>query len=133
VFFRRNPPDAPAPARQIIPAPPAHPHADELRHTLRLVLLDSLASETMGTLTSGVFLAGLAVALDASNLMIGVLAAIPFLVQFLQVPAVLLVERLRQHRCFPTAARSSRSRCWSRSIKASARLPDAPGTRGCAT
>jgi hypothetical protein len=87
VFLRRNSPDAIAP-RRIIPAPPAHPHSDELRRTLRLVLLDSLASETMGTLTSGVFLAGFAVALDASNLLIGVLAAIPFLVQFLQLPAV---------------------------------------------
>jgi len=98
VFLRRNPPDAPAPAGRIIPVPPAYPHSDELRRTLRLVLLDSLASETMGTLTSGVFLAGFAVALDASNLMIGVLAAIPFLVQFLQLPAVLLVERLRRRR-----------------------------------
>ena len=88
MFFRRNPPDDPAPAGQIIPAPPAHSQSDELRRTLRLVLLDSLASETMGTLTSGVFLAGFAVALDASNLMIGVLAAIPFLAQFLPLRAV---------------------------------------------
>ncbi|MCL2430366.1 MAG: MFS transporter [Alphaproteobacteria bacterium] len=97
MFFRRNPPDAPAPTGQTAPAP-ADPRTDGLRRTLRLVLLDSLASETMGTLTSGVFLAGFAVALDASNFMIGVLAAIPFLVQFLQLPAVLLVERLRRRR-----------------------------------
>ncbi|MBO0735956.1 MAG: MFS transporter [Alphaproteobacteria bacterium] len=98
MFFRRKPRGASGTTDQITPTPRAHPHADELRRTLRLVLLDSLASETMGTLTSGVFLAGFAVALDASNLMIGVLAAIPFLVQFLQLPAVLLVERLRRRR-----------------------------------
>ncbi|HZT20519.1 MAG TPA: MFS transporter [Dongiaceae bacterium] len=69
-----------------------------LEHALRLILWDSLASEAMGTLTTGVFLAGLAVALDASNFMIGVLAAIPFFVQLLQLPAVLLVERWRGRR-----------------------------------
>lgn len=77
-------------------APPSSPEG--LSHALRLVLWDSLASEGMGTLTSGVFLAGLAVALDASNFMIGVLAAIPFLVQLLQIPAVLLIERVRRRR-----------------------------------
>jgi len=95
VFFRGK--HAPPTAGEIVPVPPAH-HSDALRRTLRLVLLDSLASETMNTLTSGVFLAGFAVALNASNLMIGVLAAIPFLVQFLQLPAVLLVERMRMRR-----------------------------------
>jgi MFS family permease len=65
---------------------------------LRLVLYDALASEAMGTLTAGVFLTGYAVALDASNLAIGILAAVPFFVQLLQIPAVFLVERLRRRR-----------------------------------
>src|SRR5438067_1361696 len=52
----------------------------------------------MGTLTTGVFLAGFAVALDADNLAIGVLAAVPFFVQLLQIPATILVERLRRRR-----------------------------------
>jgi MFS family permease len=65
---------------------------------LRLVLYDALASEAMGTLTTGVFLVGFAVALGASNAAIGVLAAVPFFVQLLQIPAVLLVERLRARR-----------------------------------
>ena len=41
------------------------------RRGLRFVLYDALASEAMGTLTTGVFLAGFAVALAASNLAIG--------------------------------------------------------------
>jgi hypothetical protein len=82
--------------------------SDDLRHALRLILWDSLASEAMGTLTTGVFLVGLAVALDASNFMIGVLAAIPFFVQLLQVPAVLLIERIR---CSRSPRRSSSSAC----------------------
>jgi MFS family permease len=71
---------------------------DTSENTFRLVLYDALASEAMGTLTTGVFLAGYAVALGASNLAIGVLAAVPFAVQFLQLPAVVLVERLRRRR-----------------------------------
>lgn len=91
--LRRIPEDSPAGQ-----ARGADASAYDLRRTLRLVLLDSLTTETMGTLTSGVFLAGFAVALDASNFLIGVLAAIPFLVQFLQFPAVLLVEHVRRRR-----------------------------------
>src|SRR5664280_516204 len=68
----------------------------------RLVLYDALASEAMGTLTTGVFLAGFLVDLGASNLAIGVLAAVPFAVQFLQLPAVVLVERLRTRRAICT-------------------------------
>jgi hypothetical protein len=65
---------------------------------LRLILYDALASEAMGTLTTGVFLVGFAVALGAGNFAIGVLAAVPFCVQLLQIPGVLLVERLRGRR-----------------------------------
>jgi MFS family permease len=58
----------------------------------------------MGTLTTGVFLAGFAVELGASNFEIGILAAVPFAVQFLQLPAVVLVERLRARRAISTWA-----------------------------
>jgi MFS family permease len=73
-------------------------------NTFRLVLYDALASEAMGTLTTGVFLAGFAVELGASNFEIGILAAVPFAVQFLQLPAVVLVERLRARRAISTWA-----------------------------
>ena len=52
----------------------------------------------MATLTTGVFLAGFLVDPGASNVAIGVLAAVPFAVQFLQLPAVVLVKRLRTRR-----------------------------------
>jgi MFS family permease len=71
---------------------------------LRLILYDALASEAMGTLTTGVFLVGFAVALGAGNFAIGVLAAVPFCVQLLQIPAVLLVERLRARRAVSVAS-----------------------------
>jgi MFS family permease len=74
------------------------PPSESGDRVFRLVLYDGLASEAMGTLTTGVFLAGFAVALGASNAAIGVLAAVPFLVQLLQLPAVVLVEHLRARR-----------------------------------
>src|SRR5207237_7766068 len=40
-------------------------------------------------------LTAFALHLGASNLMIGILASAPFLTQLLQVPAILVVERLR--------------------------------------
>lgn len=70
----------------------------EIERTFRLLLYDALASEAMGTLTTGVFLTDFALTLGASNLAIGVLAAVPSAVQFLQFPAVILVERLRTRR-----------------------------------
>jgi len=76
----------------------AHAPDPTERRTLRLILYDALASEAMGTLSTGVFLAGYAVALGADNFAIGVLAAVPFLVQLLQIPAVILVERLQVRR-----------------------------------
>lgn len=88
-------PAAATPAADTGLPPPADP---EERHTLRLILYDALASEAMGTLTTGVFLVGFAVALGADNFAIGVLAAVPFSVQLLQIPAVLLVERWRARR-----------------------------------
>lgn len=78
--------------------------AADTNRTFRLILYDALASEAMSTLTAGVFLAGYLVTLGASNLAIGLLAAVPFAVQFLQLPAVVLVERLRARRAIATWA-----------------------------
>lgn len=74
------------------------PRADLADPTFRLVLYDALASEAMGALTTGVFLVGYALELGASNLAIGVLAAVPFAVQLLQLPGAVLIERLRRRR-----------------------------------
>jgi hypothetical protein len=72
--------------------------ASSARYCPRRDLASTLASEAMSTLTTGVFL----VDLGASNVAIGVLAAVPFAVQFLQLPAVVLVERLRTRRAICT-------------------------------
>ena len=78
--------------------------ADEIEAGLRYVVRDGLASQTMATLTTGVFLVGLAIEFDASNLTIGILAAIPFLSQLVQLPAIMLIERLRVRRAVSVVA-----------------------------
>jgi MFS family permease len=52
----------------------------------------------MITLTGGAFLAAFALKLGASNMIIGVLAAIPPLAQLIQLPSLYLVERVRNRR-----------------------------------
>lgn len=62
---------------------------------LRLLVLEAAFSSGGVALTSGVILTAFALHLGASNLWVGALASAPFLTQLLQLPAVLLVERLR--------------------------------------
>ncbi len=65
---------------------------------LRGVLKDGLTTQAMLTLTGGAFLVDFALQFGASNLLIGVLAAIPFLAQLVQVPSIYLVEKFRARR-----------------------------------
>ena len=51
--------------------------------------------------TSGI-LAAFALALGANNFQIGILAAIPFIMQLLQIPAILLVEKLQRRKAIAT-------------------------------
>lgn len=65
---------------------------------LRLLVTEAAFSSGGGALTTGVILTAFALHLGASNLMIGLLASAPFLAQLLQLPAIVLVERLRQRK-----------------------------------
>jgi MFS family permease len=65
---------------------------------LRGVLKDGIATQAMGTLTTGPFLVAFALQMGGSNFAVGLLAAIPFLTQLFQVPAVFLVEAVRRRR-----------------------------------
>ncbi|MDB5668451.1 MAG: transporter [Alphaproteobacteria bacterium] len=66
----------------------------------RRLMGDAAFASIVGTLNSGVVLVAFAVYLGASPTVIGILAALPFLTQFLQVPAVLMLERIRSRRLF---------------------------------
>lgn len=62
---------------------------------LRFLLLDGVSTQVMGSLTGGALLVAFALLLGASNTVIGLIAAVGPLTQLLQIPAILLVERLR--------------------------------------
>lgn len=78
--------------------------ADETRSALRLITIDGLAAQAMSTLTSGVFLVAFALQLGASNFVIGLLAGVIPIMQLLQVPSILLVERIGNRRAISTIA-----------------------------
>ena len=65
---------------------------------LRWVVRDGLFAQGMETLVLGPFLVAYALEFGASNLLIGFLAAIPFLAQLGQIPGVYLVEKVRKRR-----------------------------------
>ncbi|MCG7348383.1 MFS transporter [Sphingomonas sp. ACRSK] len=75
--------------------PQAHVSDAEREHGLRLLVREAALSGGTAALTTGVILTAFALHLGASNTMVGVLASAPFLAQLLQLPAILLVERLR--------------------------------------
>ena len=61
---------------------------------LRYLFHDGLCAHSMTLLVTGAFLPGMALALGASNLVIGLLASLGPVSQMLQIPAILLVEKV---------------------------------------
>lgn len=70
----------------------------------RAVIADGLASQAVATLATGPLLVAFALQVGGSNAAVGLLAAIPFLTQFFQLPAVLLVETLQRRRAISIIA-----------------------------
>jgi len=85
---------------------------EQLRHGLGCVLKDGIASQAMGILTGGAFLVAFALKLGASNFVIGLLAAIGPLSQLIQLPSILLVERIRNRRAITVAAAALARLSW---------------------
>src|SRR5687767_9023182 len=71
---------------------------DEMDKGTQRLMFDAAFATVVGTLNSGVVLVAYALMLGASSSVIGVLAAVPFLTQLLQAPAVVLLEKLRSRR-----------------------------------
>jgi MFS family permease len=84
----------------------------EVRNGLKMVIRDGVASQAMGVLTSGAFLVAFAVKLGASNFVIGLLAAIGPLSQLLQLPSIVLVEKIRNRRAIVVFAAALSRLCW---------------------
>lgn len=72
--------------------------AAELAAGKRALVRDAAWASVTGSLSGGVLLVAFALALGAGPLVIGLLAAIPFLAQAAQFPAIALVERGRQRK-----------------------------------
>ena len=64
----------------------------------RALVKDAAWASMVGALYGGVILVGFALELGATPWHIGLLAAIPFLAQLAQLPAIALIERLRERR-----------------------------------
>ncbi|HSQ92706.1 MAG TPA: MFS transporter [Methanoregula sp.] len=71
---------------------------DEITQGLSYIIKDGLATQAMVTLTSGIFLVAFGLQLGASNTVIGLLAAIPPLAELIQMPAITVVEKIRNRR-----------------------------------
>jgi hypothetical protein len=70
----------------------------ELARAVPWVVRDATLAEVMNVLTSGTLLCAFAVALGASNTVVGLIAGVAPLFQVLQLPATALVERLRRRK-----------------------------------
>ena len=76
----------------------------EVRRSLRLMVWEGLASGALVGLGTGGFMAAYALALGANNTQVGLLAALPFMMQVMRVPAILAVERLRLRKAIAAPA-----------------------------
>ena len=81
---------------RLSPVPQVSPEA--LEQGKRALVRDAAWASLVGALYGGVVLVGFALQLGATPMHIGILAAIPFFAQIAQVPAIALVERLRQRK-----------------------------------
>ena len=84
----------------------------EIQKGLRYVIRDGVASQAMGILTGGVFMTAFAIKLGASNVVIGLLAAIGPLSQLLQLPSIFLIEKIRNRRAITVIAAGLSRVCW---------------------
>lgn len=85
---------------------------EQVRSGLSYVIKDGIASQAMGILTGGAFLVAFAIKLGASNLVIGMLAAIGPLAQLLQLPSIFLIEKIRNRRAIVVVSAAISRVCW---------------------
>ncbi|HEX7052803.1 MAG TPA: MFS transporter [Burkholderiales bacterium] len=104
-------------------SPEATVTPEALEQGKRALVRDAAWASMVGALYGGVVLVGFALQLGASPLHIGILAAIPFFAQIAQVPAIALVERLRQRKKIAVVSVST-SRLVVVALAALALVPD---------
>ncbi|MFC1870936.1 MFS transporter [Chloroflexota bacterium] len=77
----------------------------DIKSGLRWMTWEGAVSNGFSSITTSGILAAFALALGANNLQIGILAAIPFLMQPLQIPTIFLVDKLKKRKAIATV-------CW---------------------
>lgn len=70
----------------------------DITRGLRWLTLEGTVSLGFSSITTSGFLAAFALAIGANNLQIGILAAIPFIMQFVQIPSIWIVEKIRRRK-----------------------------------
>ncbi|KXH69874.1 MAG: hypothetical protein AM326_04950 [Candidatus Thorarchaeota archaeon SMTZ-45] len=78
------------------PKPPLT--SEETDRALAKMVKQGIAAQVKTTFTESVFLVGFALLLQAPNIVIGILAAIPSVTQLLQIPSIFLLEKYRNRR-----------------------------------
>ena len=84
----------------------------DVRRSMTLLVWEGARSSAMFSLGSGGFMAAYALALGANNLQVGLLAALPFLAQLLQLPAILAIERFRARKAMGIPALAAMHLMW---------------------
>jgi len=84
----------------------------ELTTGLRWLTLEGMVSLGFNSITTSGFLAAFALALGANNLQIGILAAIPFIMQIVQLPSIWLVEKIRRRKVIAVTSWFSAQLLW---------------------
>jgi len=79
-------------------SPKANVSPQDVERGKQSLVKDAAWASMVGALYGGVILTGFALELGASPWHIGLLAAIPFLAQVAQLPAIAIIERLRQRK-----------------------------------
>lgn len=85
-------------------SPISHVSEQDRARGIRALIVDAAFATAIGALNSGVVLLALALHIGASNIEIGIIAAIPLLTQVLQAPTVKLVEHVRRRKAISVIA-----------------------------
>ncbi|ARP90643.1 hypothetical protein CAL14_10305 [Bordetella genomosp. 9] len=84
--------------------PVAEVRPEQLAAGKRALVMDAAWASATGALSGGVVLLAYALLLGAAPMQIGLLAAIPFMAQAAQLPAIVVVERIRERKRFGVAS-----------------------------
>ena len=84
----------------------------EVNRGLRMLTFEGMVGIGLNSITGSGFLAAFALALGANNLQIGILAALPFITQPLQIPVVVLVERLKRRKLITIPSQFASQSIW---------------------